>query len=59
MIPTFFCIGILVWLGLRGILVWLGLRGIRKWVELFMNARSDDDDSAAEPMSDSVKHMYN
>ena len=45
-IPTFFCIGILVW---------LGLRGIRKWVELFMNAGHSED----EPMSDSVKHMYN
>ena len=47
-IPTFFCIGILVW---------LGLRGIRKWIELFMSASSDDD--GEEPMSDSVKHMYN
>ena len=46
-IPTFFCIGILVW---------LGLRGIRKWIELFMNASSGSDD---EPMSDNVKHMYN
>ena len=45
-IPTFFCIGILVW---------LGLRGIRKWIELFMNAGSDGD----EPMSDNDKHMYN
>ena len=46
-IPTFFCIGILVW---------LGLRGIRKWIELFMNAGSGDDEP---PMSDNVKHMYN
>ena len=51
-IPTFFCIGILVW---------LGLRGIRKWIELFMNAGGNDDgeESKAEPMSDSDKHMYN
>ena len=51
-VPTFFCIGILVW---------LGLRGIRKWVEMFINAgtNSDEDESKVEPMSDSVKHMYN
>ena len=45
-VPTFFFIGILVW---------LGLRGIRKWVELIMNAAHSED----EPMSDNVKHMYN
>ena len=50
MIPTFFCIGILIW---------LGLRGIRKWVELFMNAGNSEDESKDEPMSDNVKHMYN
>ena len=51
-VPTFFFIGIIVW---------LGLRGIRKWVELFINAgaNSDEDESKVEPMSDSVKHMYN
>ena len=50
-IPTFFCIGVLVW---------LGLRGIRKWVELFINASAmNEDDNKEEPMSDSVKHMYN
>ena len=51
-VPTWFCIGILVW---------LGLRGIRKWVEMFINAgaNSDEDESKVEPMSDSVKHMYN
>ena len=47
-----------------GILVWLGLRGIRKWVELFVTAGSnnnedDSEESKPEPMSDSVKHMYN
>ena len=52
-VPTFFFIGILVW---------LGLRGIRKWVEIFINAGAnsdEDDDKKEEPMSDSVKHMYN
>jgi hypothetical protein len=50
-IPTFFCVGILVL---------LALRGIRKWVELIINvANSNDDDDKPEPMSDSVKHMYN
>ena len=50
-VPTFFFIGILVW---------LGLRGIRKWVEMFINAGANsDDESKVEPMSDSVKHMYN
>jgi hypothetical protein len=51
-VPTFFCVGILVL---------LALRGIRKWVELFINAgaNSDEDESKVEPMSDSVKHMYN
>ena len=52
--PTFFFIGILVW---------LGLRGIRKWVELFITAGTNSDDgseeSKPEPMSDCVKHMYN
>jgi hypothetical protein len=51
-IPIFFCVGVLVW---------LGLREVRKWAELFANiARSEHDDDSPEPeMSESVKHMYN
>ena len=51
-IPTFFCVGILVL---------LALRGIRKWVELIINVANsnDDDDKKEEPIPDSVKHMYN
>ena len=51
-IPTFFCIGVLVW---------LGLYEIRKWVELCVEASQikDEDEPKEEPMSDSVKHMYN
>ena len=52
--PTYFFIGILVW---------LGLRGIRKWVELFITAGTNSDDGSEEnkpePMSDCVKNMYN
>ena len=51
LIPTFFCIGVLVW---------LGLRELRKWVETLINAAAmNEDDNKEEPMSDSVKHMYN
>ena len=51
LIPTFFCIGVLVW---------LGLRELRKWVETIINgAAMNNDDDKDEPMSDSVKHMYN
>lgn len=52
LIPTFFCIGVLVW---------LGLRELRKWVEVCANvAGSEDIEHAPEPeMSESVKHMYN
>ena len=51
-VPTFLCIGVLVW---------LGLREIRKWIELMINAANmnDDDNNKEEPMSDAVKHMYN
>ena len=51
-VPTFFCIGVLVW---------LGLRGIRKWVELLVEAAAinKNKDEEEEPMSDTVKHMYN
>ena len=51
-VPTFFCIGVLVW---------LGFREIRKWVETLINAAAmnDDDNNKEEPMSDAVKHMYN
>lgn len=49
MIPTFFCIGVLVW---------LGLRELRKWFEALIKAAAADDDTP-EPMSDNVKHMYN
>ena len=53
LIPTFFCIGVLVW---------LGLREIRKWIETLINASAnshEDEKTEEEPMSDSVKHMYN
>ena len=51
LIPTFFCIGVLVW---------LGLRELRKWIETLINASANDDEKTEdEPMSDSVKHMYN
>ena len=52
-IPTFFCIGVLVW---------LGLRELRKWVEVLVTASANsggDEKTDDEPMSDSVKHMYN
>ena len=49
-VPTFFCIGILVW---------LGLYEIRKWVELCVEIGQEEDNNKEEPMSDSVKHMYN
>lgn len=51
LIPTFFCIGVLVW---------LGLRELRKWVEVLITASANDNEKTDdEPMSDSVKHMYN
>ena len=55
-VPVWFCVGILVW---------LGLRGIRKWVEVMINAAAinkndeEEKEDKEEPMSDSVKHMYN
>jgi hypothetical protein len=54
-VPAFFCIGVLVW---------LGLRELRKWIELLVNAANmnednDNNENKEEPMSDSVKHMYN
>jgi hypothetical protein len=49
LIPTFFCIGVLVW---------LGLRELRKWIEVCVNVGSNDDQTQTE-LSDSVKHMYN
>ena len=52
MIPTFFCIGVLVW---------LGLRELRKWFEALIKAGSADDSErdGKEELPDSVKHMYN
>ena len=53
MIPTFFCIGCLVW---------LGLYEIRKWFELFVNAAGESEEITGrdkEELPDSVKHMYN
>ena len=51
-IPTFFCIGVLVW---------LTIREIRKWIEICVNVGGEDDSKTdQEPeMSESVKHMYN
>ena len=53
-VPTFFCIGCLVW---------LGLYEIRKWFELFVNAaensENDSERDGKEELPDSVKHMYN
>ena len=55
-VPVWFCVGILVW---------LGLRGIRKWVEVLVEAAAinkndeEEKEDKDEPMSDSVKHMYN
>ena len=50
-VPTFFCIGVLVW---------LGLYEIRKWFELFVNAAANDSErDGKEELPDSVKHMYN
>jgi hypothetical protein len=48
LIPTFFCIGILVW---------LGIRELRKWVEICVQTSREEE---PEPeLSESVKHMYN
>lgn len=49
LIPTFFCIGVLVW---------LGLRELRKWIEVCVNVGMNSDEPQPE-LSDSVKHMYN
>ena len=49
-VPTFFCIGVLVW---------LGLYEIRKWFELFVNAANDSERDGKEELPESVKHMYN
>ena len=52
-VPTFLCIGVLVW---------LGLYEIRKWFELFVNAGDSANDSerdGKEELPESVKHMYN
>lgn len=48
-IPTFFCIGVLVW---------LGLREIRKWVEVCVSVVEPEHEPEPE-MSENVKHMYN
>ena len=50
--PTFFFIGCLVI---------FGIMEIRKWLEMFIEAGrdSDSEEDKPEPMSDSVKHMYN
>ena len=50
-IPTFFCIGCLVW---------LGLYEIRKWFELLVSIPSDSEhDEKESEIPDNVKHMYN
>ena len=50
--PTFFFIGCLVI---------FGIMEIRKWLEMLIEAGRDNDseEDKPEPMSDSVKHMYN
>ena len=55
MLQTFFCIGLLVW---------LGFRELRKWVEACININQNNDENdkendKEEPIPDSVKHMYN
>ena len=49
-IPIFFCVGVLVW---------LGLREIRKWVEICIAIGQDEENHKEEPMPECVKHMYN
>ena len=49
-VPTFFCIGVLVW---------LGIMELRKWLEMFIKIGNTSDDENTEEIPDNVKHMYN
>ena len=50
-IPTFFCVGVLVW---------LGIYELRKWLELFAGfGRESEEAAEANDLPESVKHMYN